>query len=136
MAECIQLPLPFVGSSLMLERLLVQRACLQSIGFLLESIQLLWLCTSESPMLVRFSIAPKLGQLPPLALEPVVEVSELVALVLELVPVLVSFLLAEFLAVLLLVLVLVVVLVAVFDLVALEPVVVFALLVLVLILFD
>jgi hypothetical protein len=120
----------------MLERLLVQRACLQSIGFLLESIQLPLLYKSGNPMLVRFSIAPKLGQLPPLALEPVVEVSELVALVLELVPVRVWNLLAEFLAVLLLALVLVLVLVAVFELVALEPVVVFALSVLVLILSD
>ncbi len=81
----------------MLERLLVQRACLQSIGFLLESIQLLLLYTSESPMLVHFSIAPILERLVPLVL---VLVEVLVFAVLALV------------------------LVVVFEPVALEPVVV------------
>jgi hypothetical protein len=68
----------------MLERLLVQRACLQSIGFLLESIQLPLLYTSESPMLVHFSIAPILERLVPLVLV-LVEVLVFVVLALVLV---------------------------------------------------
>jgi hypothetical protein len=66
----------------MMERLLAVHACLQSIGFLLESIQLPLCGMCGSPMLVGFSIAPKLGRLPLLALVPV-EVLLSVVLVLE-----------------------------------------------------
>jgi hypothetical protein len=95
MVVCIQLPLLSVGSSLMLERLLILRACLQSIGFLLGNSQLPLRGIGGNPMLVRSSIAPIPVQLLQLLVLVLVEVSELV--VLELVPVLVSFLLAEFL---------------------------------------
>jgi hypothetical protein len=116
----------------MLERLLVQRACLQSIGFLLESIQLPLLYTSESPMLVHFSIAPILERLVPLVLV-LVEVLVFVVLALVLVVELVLFQLARYLVVLL---GLVPVVVLLFVVLALVLVVVLKLLVLVLILFD
>jgi hypothetical protein len=81
----------------MLERLLILRACLQSIGFLLVNSQLPLRGIGGNPMLVRSSIAPIPVQLLQLLVLVLVEVSELVALELELVPVRVSFLLAEFL---------------------------------------
>jgi hypothetical protein len=100
MVVCIQLPLLSVGSSLMLERLLILHACLQSIGFLLVNNQLPLCGIGESPMLEHSSIVPKPVQLLQLLVLVLVEVSELVALERELVPELVSFLLAEFLVVL------------------------------------
>jgi hypothetical protein len=81
MVRYILLLLPFGDSNPMLERLLAQRACLQSIDLVPENIQLPLHDSCESQMSVHSSIAPKLGQLLPQSLVLVV-VFELVVLVL------------------------------------------------------